>query len=319
MTETNPLESVVNLISNPSDTPLNRSVLDIRTAGQWATDAKLKPKPDGLYEPFWMEGELCCLFADSNLGKSILAVQIADAISHFCPVIYFDFELTDKQFQMRYTDDSGHLYTFDERFLRAELRPDLAVGCELDDLLIEEMERVVLERGVKVMIVDNLTYLCAESERGDAAGQLMLKLMQLKKKYGLSILVIAHTPKRVQGTPLSANDLAGSKKLFNFFDSVFAIGRCMSDSNLRYIKQLKVRQGKFTYDADSVLICEIAQRQCLLQFLAKGTGQEKKLIQQSADELHQKVLDLKEQGMTVRAISEQLGVSRSRVGRWVNP
>ena len=46
----------------------------------------------------------------------------------------------------------------------------------------------------------------------------------LKSKYGLSILVLAHTPKRDSGKPLGRNDLQGSKMIINFCDSAFAIG-----------------------------------------------------------------------------------------------
>lgn len=48
------------------------------------------------------------------MGKSIYAVQIAKAISSAGRrVIYFDFELSDKQFQLRYTDpDTDKLYPF---------------------------------------------------------------------------------------------------------------------------------------------------------------------------------------------------------------
>ena len=42
--------------------------------------------------------------------------------------------------------------------------------------------------------------------------------------------------------PLSQNDLAGNKKLFNFMDSVFAIGQSVNDENLQYLKQLKSRE-----------------------------------------------------------------------------
>ena len=42
---------------------------------------------------------------------------------------------------------------------------------------------------------------------------------------------------------ITSNDLAGSKRLYNFFDSVFAIGKSAQDGGLRYVKQLKVRYG----------------------------------------------------------------------------
>ena len=68
-----------------------------------------------LFSEFWLEGELCMLFADTNLGKSMLAVQLGDSISRGVAipgfrleatpqkVLYIDFELSDKQFEVRYS------------------------------------------------------------------------------------------------------------------------------------------------------------------------------------------------------------------------
>ena len=53
----------------------------LKPANQWMTEAKETPVPKMLFGQFWFEGELCILFADTNVGKSILAVQIADGIS----------------------------------------------------------------------------------------------------------------------------------------------------------------------------------------------------------------------------------------------
>ena len=41
-------------------------------------------------------------------------------------------------------------------------------------------------------------------------------LKKLKSKHGLSILALAHTPKRDATKPLGRNDLQGSKMLINF-------------------------------------------------------------------------------------------------------
>ncbi len=58
----------------------------------------------------WHEGEVCCLFADSNLGKSIFAVQMADEIARDQNVLYVDCELSDKQFQLRYDSSNVLVY-----------------------------------------------------------------------------------------------------------------------------------------------------------------------------------------------------------------
>ena len=45
-----------------------------------------------------------------------------------------------------------------------------------------------------IVTIDNLTYLCNSADKG--VELFMMKLMALKKKRGLSLLIIAHTPKR---------------------------------------------------------------------------------------------------------------------------
>ena len=71
----------------------------VKSANQAMQDAKATPDPKPLWLSLWNEGEVCCLFADSGVGKSIYAVQIATAISKNQNVIYLDFELTETQFQ----------------------------------------------------------------------------------------------------------------------------------------------------------------------------------------------------------------------------
>lgn len=84
-----------------------------------------------------------------------------------------------------------------------------------------------------------------------------MKLMTLKKKHGWSLLIIAHTPKRNLSNPITQNDLAGSKKLYNFFDSVIAIGQSAKDQGIKYVKQVKVRAGEYKYGSDNVIVHEI--------------------------------------------------------------
>ena len=81
--------------------PDSIGAMSIKTANRTILEASLLPMPRALWDSFWYEGELSCLFADSNVGKSILAVQIADRIARTDNVLYLDFELSEKQFQLR--------------------------------------------------------------------------------------------------------------------------------------------------------------------------------------------------------------------------
>jgi len=195
------------------------AMFKVKTANQTLYEASLLPIPVSLWDAFWFEGELCCLFADSNIGKSILAVQIAEEIAKKRKVIYFDFELSNIQFLMRYKDKNGTLYRFQDNFLRAVINIDSPLIENIEESIIDAIINVVFEYQANIIIIDNVTYLNSATDKGDIAGKLMIKLTMLKVKHNLSILVLAHTPKRSLTKPITQNDLAGSKRLFNFFDS----------------------------------------------------------------------------------------------------
>ena len=72
-------------------------IFSAMTANETIEVAKEQKNPKKLYKEFWFENEVCCLFADANVGKSILAVQISNAIAEKLgkdeAVLYYDFEL----------------------------------------------------------------------------------------------------------------------------------------------------------------------------------------------------------------------------------
>ena len=299
--------------------PENIGVMSIKTANRTILEASQLPTPRALWDSFWYEGELSCLFADSNVGKSILAVQIADRIARTDNVLYLDFELSEKQFQLRYTDEHGKPYTFPERLYRVSLDCDALLDADFEGTIIGSIEQMAQQTRCRIFIVDNLTYLCCAMEKGDAAGRLMIQLNNLKKRYGLSILVLAHTPKRSLDCSITSNDLAGSKRLYNFFDSVFVIGKSALDGGLRYVKQLKVRYGTFSYDADNVIVYEIEKTDAFLQFVFRGYSTEKEHLKKPGDnESGQRdslILQLSQSGKSVREIASQVNCGKSTVSR----
>ena len=158
-----------------------------------------------------------------------------------------------------------------------------------EEQIITDIETAAQKAATDTIIIDNLTYLCNSSEKGDQAGIFMMKLMNLKMKYNWSLLVIAHTPKRNMTNPITQNDLAGSKKLYNFFDSVFAIGKSAADPKLRYVKQVKVRAGEYRYDADNVIVYEIEHETDNVRFAFKGFAKESEHLKEQTEEEKPKV------------------------------
>ena len=152
-----------------------------------------------------------------------------------------------------------------------------------DDVLIGGIEANINKYNSKIIIVDNLSWLVNMKDTATTAGKLMKNLCTLKKKYGMSILVLSHTPKRNLGSPLTQNSLSGSKKLTNFFDAMFAVGMSLKDPLTRYIKQIKVRTGEFKYGANHVELCKIEKNGSFLGFTHIGYSTEDEQLKPSKD------------------------------------
>ena len=265
--------------------PSITDIFSAMTANETIEAAKVQKNPKKLYKEFWYENEVCCLFADANVGKSILAVQISNAIAEKLgkdeAVLYYDFELSKKQFELRYTDEKNKsTFKFSDKFIRVELNTDkVKEYCEttkdsFDEVIMNAIEANIVKYNSKILIVDNLSWLVNMKDTATTAGKLMQKLCTIKKKYGASVLVLSHSPKRNLGSPITQNSLSGSKKLTNFFDAMFAVGMSVKDPSLRYIKQIKVRTGEFKYGADHVDICKIEKSGSFLGFTHLGFSTE---------------------------------------------
>jgi hypothetical protein len=314
------------------------NLFQVKTGNEWLEDAAKRDIPEMLFSEFWHEGELCILFADTNLGKSILAVQIGDSISRGEPikgfklgptpqkVLYLDFELSDKQFENRYSIDYQDHFQFSTLFLRAEIDPDQADPADakfsnFEAYLFHSLETWIVKSGAKILIVDNITYLKQETEKAKDALPLMKQLKAIKSKFGLSILALAHTPKRDLSKPITKNDLQGSKMLINFCDSSFAIGESTQDKALRYLKQIKERSTEKVFDEDNVVTCLITKPRNFLQFEFCQFGTEREHLKAPTESekasLKADILALKESepNLSFGAIAERLGTNKMKVKR----
>jgi transcriptional regulator with XRE-family HTH domain len=328
-----------------ADSNFDLSLIDIQLTDEWVESAKGLPEPKALFGEFWLEGELAILLADTGKGKSALAVQIADSIARggavepfemsakAQKVLYLDCELTRKQFEMRYSADAeeggeerGKHYKFSKKFYRAEIRRNRELPEGFNG--IEQYVRAALEPavrlcGAKVLIVDNLSFLRGPSDTARESLPLMRELIRLKEALGLSILVIAHTPKRDTSRRITVNDLQGSKVLSNFADSIFAIGQSGIDAGIRYLKQLKTRSAEMLYDASHVPAFELKKRNGnFLGFVFRKFSEEAQHLKTATDAVRRErakvVAEMSKNGMSQRAIAAELGVSAASVNRYLH-
>jgi RecA-family ATPase len=306
--------------------------LVVKKANDWIEEAKHRPIPNMLFSEFWYENELAILFADTNIGKSILAVQIADSLSRGraipgfkleCEpkkVLYLDFELSDKQFENRCSNNYKEHYIFNSNFLRAEINTELDIPKTfngVEDYLCKTLHDNISRNKADILIIDNLTYLKSDNERAKDALELMKQLKKLTKNNNISILVLAHTPKRDETKPISKNDLAGSKMLMNFCDSSFAIGSSSQDPAMRYIKQIKQRNTEHMYHSDNVVLCQINKQINFLKFEFLDFGAEaehlKSFGSSSIDDRDTKMVELLENGLSNVQVGKELGIHEATV------
>ena len=325
------------IIDNPEPNP-NVGLFTIKAANEWIDDASRKPMPCKLFGQLWWEHDVCVMFASANIGKSLLAMQIADAISRGIntmglemeaqpqKVLYFDFEMSEKQFQIRYMNkDSGTMHHFSPNLLRVEINPDFVDypnNCDYEDFVKQSMADAVLTSGAKVVIIDNLTTFGGGTEKAKDARPLMQWIHDFSRKYDLSILVLAHTGKRSNTKPITMYDCFGSSMIQNYCDGMFAIGESVKGKSMRYIIELKQRTANYEYKEDNIIECEIVNDDNFTHFNFVGYGYEsehlRRLETNDRDALIERAKELSAKGVSQREIAKELGRSVGTVNNYIN-
>lgn len=281
--------------------------------------ALAEPDPLPLYKELWFANEVCIFFASTNLGKTVLAMQILMKLSKDgYRVLLADFEMSWKQVQMRLTEN-GVLHDVEGCFMRAHVNPRAYNFETFEDDVFDEFKKLIIEKRIQILVVDNLSKICNDSEKPYAAGRFMQKLWTLRDELKISILVIAHTPKKFDFTPLTINDLAGSARISNFCDSAFALGKSSQGTDMRYLIQLKTRSSAFIYPASNVLSLRLTKEGGWLHFEEEGTCREtdhiNRMDEDYQDNLRQQCQELSDGGKSYREIAKELGINPTKVYR----
>lgn len=324
--------------------PMFRSENTPRTANQRIEDAKNLPPIAQLVGEIWQTGELAFLFADTGVGKSILLVQFADNVTNGrnslrvlkndtgeCAGLFYDFELSDRQFYQRYIDDFGIPHKFNDNLridnvdfqILLQDNPSLSVTEILQEKIRHDVDIMLTAYPGRhlVLFIDNISYLTTISTADAAVAMNIMRFLDgLKREFKISICVVAHTPKIDLNSPISINSLAGSKALSNFADSVFAIGASNQGKNIRYLKQVKPsRSAEMVYDRNNVLTIELVKSGAFLGFDIVQTEPEYMHLNISAENANNDrklmVIELHKAGRSLRDIEKETGISKTTVAR----
>lgn len=301
-------------------------LLSVTSINQTLANARDLPRAKNLYKNLIWQGENHFLFGETGSGKSAFIVQTGENIAmdgH--NVLYVDCELSEIMFSERYTDEKGTTHSFPENFYRARIDTTNYIEAHFEEEILKNIIQAAECIKAEVVIIDNLTYLCNGGERGDIASYFMknLKAVQLAKHW--TLIVVAHTTKRDLSCPMSINDMAGSKRFVNFIDNVFCINQSYKEKDLRYVKQLKVRNHNLIYNENSVLMMRLEKDGDYLKLESIGYDKERKhLMVRNANTVAQMKEDAKNKakeyaalGYSLRQIAEELGTSKSSAFRMI--
>jgi len=229
-------------------------------------------------------------------------------------VLYFDFELSVRQFFARYEG-----VNFSSNFYRGELNPNFEPQ-NFEKEIIEQIEQQIKDTGAKVVIIDNLTWLLNETEKGTEAGKLMKLLQKMKNRLDISLIVVAHTPKRNNTDPLTLSDIAGSSRLGNFTTSAIAIGRSVKDEHLRYVKCTKTRNSAIEHGTENVVIYQFSKSD-MLRMEWMGYDAERNHLNETPEKKRleeiERIKELYMKGVTQREMAEILGCSLGKINNTI--
>ena len=292
------------------------------------------PAPSTLWHGLWNEGEIACLFGDPNIGKSLLANQIANeaaAMGH--QVLYVDFENPDIHFHSRYTTKEETFIGNYGNIHYVGLRFDTAHSASYTiEQKFQAIQDAILVHRTPVVIIDDISHILPAkfSERSQS---ILHQLRHLAQNWHVAILVLAHTRYHRPDTPLSITHLAGSREFSFAFDSIFALGKVTNELPAtdgealvptHYIRQFKARAAAITYDEDHVMRLHLNKRPGMeLAFhIIDNFGIEAQLITPShlypGSEILTQILQLHIQGLSLRQIATQLSISPSFVFRTIS-
>ena len=173
--------------------------------------------------------------------------------------------------------------------------------------------------GIKIFIVDNITYLNPNLQKGNEAAKFIINFKSKMEMLGISVLLLGHSPKAKDNAILTLDKLAGSKNLSNFIDSCFAVGKVEGGRKV-YIKQLKARSCAISMDENRVLVGALTKREDgFIEFAEEGFATEKELLRGKADITPQKeqAYRLYKEGKSFKEIGRRTGVSDKTAKAWV--
>lgn len=278
-----------------------------------------------LWHGLWYQGEMACLFGEPNVGKTILAMQIANTLcKRGLKTLYYDFENAAHQLKPRYNTHKYDSATGDGMFHIKSLNPNFSTAKLDSHSVLDHIKKDIINEKSPVIIIDDITHLLGSGNQADVRFVLNT-LRSWTQHFLVSILVLAHSTRRKASALTTLDTLAGSFEFSYAFDSIFSLSRANrynAEHNhiTHYIKHHKNRMGSVLYHEHNVITAEFGRdtNNGYLQFNNFYTGgNERQLLRDygfsTSQQVTQAILQFKNLFYTTREIAAIVGCSQSHV------
>ena len=283
--------------------------------------------PVDLWHGLWYQGEMACLFGEPNVGKTILAMQIANELSkRGLKTLYFDFENAAHQFKARYSTDKYDDRSGDASFIVKPLNPNYSTAPLDSRSILDYIKKDFITERAPVIIIDDITHLIGSGDQADVR-HVLNTLRSWTQHFLVSILVLAHSKRRRPSSLTTIESLAGSFEYSYAFDSIFSLTRANrynaeNKGITHYIKHHKNRMGPVYYNELNVITAQFGRDEGngFLQFNELYTGgNERQLLRdfgyKTSDEIRQAIIQYRALHYTTREIAAVVGCSQSHVSK----
>ena len=281
--------------------------------------------PVDLWHGLWYQGEMACLFGEPNVGKTILAMQIANELSkRGLKTLYFDFENAAHQFKARYSTDKYDDRSGDASFIVKPLNPNYSTAPLDSRSILDYIKKDFITERAPVIIIDDITHLIGSGDQADVR-HVLNTLRSWTQHFLVSILVLAHSKRRRPSSLTTIESLAGSFEYSYAFDSIFSLTRANrynaeNKGITHYIKHHKNRMGPVYYNELNVITAQFGRDETngFLQFNELYTGgNERQLLRdngyKTSNEVRQAIIQYHNLHFSTREIAEIVSCSQSLV------
>ena len=286
--------------------------------------------PVDLWHSLWYQGEMACMFGEPNVGKTILAMQIANELNRRgLKTLYYDFENAAHQFKPRYSTEKYDCRSKDASFIVKPLNPNYSTAPLDSRSILDYIKKDFVTDHAPVIIIDDITHLIGSGDQADVR-YVLNTLRSWTQHFLVSILVLAHSKRRKPSSLTTLDMLAGSFEYSYAFDSIFSLTRANKYNEehngiTHYIKHHKNRMGPVSYNELNVITAQFGrdEENGFLQFNELYTGgNERQLLRdngyKTSDEIRQAIIQYHNMHFSTREIANIVNCSQSHVSKTIS-